>query len=117
MKPGEMPYSMLWKGVCRLHMTKSACEARLEASEAVLAGVVWLHLGEKAEIRAKNTEIGAGRWKNQPIRAKKPENGAGKEKNQQIRAENGKIGAGKRKTHKKWEFSKIVLPLQSAMGY
>ena len=45
MKPGEMPYSMLWKGVCRLHMTKSACEARLEASEAVLAGVVWLHPG------------------------------------------------------------------------
>ena len=67
MKPGEMPYSMLWKGVCRLHMTKSACEARLEASEAVLAGVVWLHLGEKAEIRAKNTEIGAGRWKNLPF--------------------------------------------------
>ena len=62
--------------------------------------MVWLHPGEKAEIRAK-----------------KPENGAGKEKNQQIRAENGKIGAGKRKTHKKWEFSKIVLPLQSAVGY
>ena len=55
-----MPYSMLRKGVCWLHTTKSACEARLEASEAVLAGVVWLHPGEKAEIRAKNPEIGAG---------------------------------------------------------
>ncbi len=69
MKPGEMPYSILWKGVCWLHTTKSACEARLEASETVLAGVVWLHLGQRAEIRAKNTEFGAGRWKNQPIRA------------------------------------------------
>ena len=63
MKPGEMPYSILWKGVCWLHTTKSACEARLEASEAVLAGVVWLHFGEKAEIRAKNLENGAGEGK------------------------------------------------------
>jgi len=76
MKPGEIPYSILWKGVCWLHTTKSACEARQKASEAILGGVLWLHLGE-----------------------------------------NPKIGAGKRKTHKKWEFSKIVLPLQSAMGY
>jgi len=72
MKPGEMPYSILWKGLCWLHTTKSACEARLEASEAVLAGVVWLHPGEKAEIRAKKTENGAGKGKNQAIRAKIP---------------------------------------------
>ena len=76
MKPGEMPYSMLWKGVFWLHTTKSACEARLEASEAVLAGVVWLHHGGKTEIRAKKPENGAGRWKNLTFCAKIPENGA-----------------------------------------
>ena len=31
-----------------------------KASEAVLAGVLWLHLGEKAEIRAENAKFGAG---------------------------------------------------------
>jgi len=72
MKPGDMPYIVSWMGVCWLHTTKSACEARLEASEAVLAGVLWLHFGEKAEIRAKNAKFGAGRWKNQPTRAEIP---------------------------------------------
>ncbi len=72
MKPGDMPYSMLWKGVFWFHTTKSAYEARLDASEAVLGGVVWLHLGEKAEIRAKNAKIGAGRRKNLLFRAKIP---------------------------------------------
>ncbi len=76
MKPGEMPYSILWKGVCWLHTTKSACEARLEASEAVLRGVVWLHPGGKAEIRAENAENGARKAKNLPIGAKNQRFGA-----------------------------------------
>ncbi|MBP5571171.1 MAG: hypothetical protein J6X39_00640 [Bacteroidales bacterium] len=93
MKPDEMPYSILWKGVCWLHTTKSACEARLEASEAVLRGVFWLHPGGKAEIRAENAENGAGRWKNQPIRAENAENGARKAKNPPIGAKNPENGA------------------------
>jgi len=64
MKPGDMPYIVSWMGVCWLHTTKSACEARPKPSEAILGGVVWLHLGEKAEIRAKNAKIGAGKGKN-----------------------------------------------------
>ena len=95
MKPGDMPYIVSWMGVCWLHTTKSACEARLEASEAVLAGVVWLHPGEKAEIRAKNAKIGAGRRENLPFRAEIPENGAGKGENQAIRAEIPEIGAAR----------------------
>ncbi len=87
MKPGEMPYSMLWKGVFWLHTTKSACEARTKPSEAILGGVVWLHLGEKAEIRAKNTEFGAREGKNQSISTENPEIGAAQQKTTHYSAE------------------------------
>ena len=76
MKPGNMQYSISWKGLCWLHTTKSACEARLEASEAVLRGVVWLHLGQRAEIRAENAENGARKANNLQIGAKNQRFGA-----------------------------------------
>ena len=41
------------RGACRFHTTKSACEARPKPSEAILGGVVWLHLGGKGQTAEK----------------------------------------------------------------
>ena len=80
MKPGDMPYNLLWEGVCWLHPTKWAYEARSEPLETILGGVLWLHLDGKgltAEKRplnppGKGAECGFSAKNKQGYRKKGP---------------------------------------------